>query len=169
VAIVDIEQPEAPTLDQLFNGDGALNDVNDIKVAMTNASVFAYVADGRNGLRVLQLVSANGTAGAFGFSPRPTPRIIATHRTGGPAMSISKGLDRDRAVDESGNQIAVFGRRGSRPFNLEEMRRLYMRDGQLWTVTDRPPGPAVTDRSALSWLLPRLVSRPLASHTQGRR
>ena len=55
----------------MFNAGGALNDVNDVKVAMTNASVFAYVADGRNGLRVLQLVSANDTPGAFGFSPRP--------------------------------------------------------------------------------------------------
>ena len=46
----------------------ALNDTNDVKVAMTNASVFAYVADGRNGLRVLQLLSANSTPGTFGFS-----------------------------------------------------------------------------------------------------
>ena len=52
---------------------------------------------------------------------------------------MSKGLDRDRAVDESGNQIAVFGRRGARPFTLEEMRRLYLRDGKVWTVTDTPP------------------------------
>ena len=50
-----------------------MNDARDVKVAMTNASVFAYVADGRNGLRVLQLVSANRTPGAFGFSPRPRP------------------------------------------------------------------------------------------------
>jgi hypothetical protein len=106
---------------------------------MTNASVFAYVADGRNGLRVVQLVSANATAGAFGFSPRPSPSLIATYPTTAPALSISKGLDRDRAVDESGNQIAVFGRRGARPFTLDEMHRLYLRDGKVWTVTDAPP------------------------------
>ena len=82
---------------------------------MTNASVFAYVADGQNGLRVLQLVSANETPGAFGFSPRPQPKLIATYHTHEPALAISKGLDRDRAVDESGNQVAVFGRRGGRP------------------------------------------------------
>jgi hypothetical protein len=116
-----------------------LNDVRDAKVAMTNASLFAYVADGRNGLRVIQLVSANDNANAFGFSPKPAPRLIATYRTHAPALAISKGLDRDRAVDESGNQIAVFGRRGARPFTLEEMRRLYLRDGHVWTVTNTPP------------------------------
>ena len=58
-----------------------------------------------------------------------TPKLIATYHTHGPALAISKGLDRDRAVDESGNQVAVFGRRGGRPFNLEEMRRMYLRDG----------------------------------------
>ncbi|MGB7174590.1 MAG: hypothetical protein WBD23_13655, partial [Candidatus Acidiferrales bacterium] len=39
------------------------------------------------------------------------------------------------------NQIAVFGRRGARPFNLEEMHRMYLRDGKLYTVTDAPPSP----------------------------
>jgi hypothetical protein len=43
-----------------------------------------------------------------------------TYRTRGPALAVSKGIDRDRAVDESGNQIAVFGRRGARPFTREE-------------------------------------------------
>jgi hypothetical protein len=97
-------------------------------------------------LRVLQLVSSNETAGAFGFSPRPSPSLIASYKTHGPAMAISKGLDRDRAVDESGNQVAVFGRRGGRPLNLEEMRRMYVRDGALWTVSDKPPAPAVTPK-----------------------
>jgi len=146
VVIVDVERPEQPRIDQTFNADGALDDVNDVKVGMTNASVFAYVADGHNGLRVLQLVSSNETPGAMGFSPRPRPRLIATRKTHGPALAISKGLDRDRAVDESGNQVAVFGRRGGRPLNLEEMRRMYVRDGNVWTVTDQPPGAPITPR-----------------------
>ena len=45
-------------------------------------------------------------------------------------------------IYESGHQLAVFGRRGSRPFNLEEMQRLYLRNGKLFTVTDSPLGPA---------------------------
>jgi hypothetical protein len=139
LTIVDVEKPEQPRIDQVFDAAGQLNDTRDVKVAMTNASVFAYVADGRNGLRVLQLVSANRTPGAFGFSPRPAPELIATYKTSGPALAISKGLDRDRAVDESGNQVAVFGRRGARPFNLEEMQRLYMRGDQLFTVGNTPP------------------------------
>lgn len=148
VVIVDVERPEQPRLDQVFNAAGALNDVNDVKVSMTNASVFAYVADGKNGLRVVQLVSSNETPGAMGFSPRPAPRLIASFKTHGPALAISKGLDRDRAVDESGNQVAVFGRRGGRPLNLEEMRRMYLRDGTMWSVTDQPPGPAAAPKPA---------------------
>jgi hypothetical protein len=42
-------------------------------------------------------------------------------------LSISEGVDRDRAVDESGNQIAVFGRVGGKPLSLEEQRRMYLR------------------------------------------
>jgi len=37
----------------------------------------------------------------------------------------------------------VFGRRGARPLNGEEQRRMYLRDGKLFTVTDAPPGKAV--------------------------
>ena len=137
LVILDIERPERPRIDQVFDAGGAIDDAHDVKVAMTNASVFAYVADGHNGLRVVQLVSSNDTPGAFGFSPRPQPELIASYHTHGPALSISKGLDRDRAVDESGNQLVVFGRRGGRPFTLEEMQRLYLRDGRLWTVPSR--------------------------------
>ena len=49
---------------------------------------------------------------------------------------MSKGLDRDRAVDESGNQVSIFNRIGARPMTLDEMRRLYMRNGKLYTVTE---------------------------------
>src|SRR6185436_3558746 len=52
IAIVDVEQPENPRLDQTYNADGKLNDVHQVKVAMTNASLFAYVADGKNGMRI---------------------------------------------------------------------------------------------------------------------
>jgi hypothetical protein len=49
--------------------------------------------------------------------------------------AISKPLDRDRAVDETGNQVSVMGRLGSRPFNLEEMRRMFIsKQGKVWTV-----------------------------------
>ncbi|HEX8852110.1 MAG TPA: hypothetical protein VF754_01410, partial [Pyrinomonadaceae bacterium] len=41
VSIVDVEQPERPRLDQTYNGEGRLNDTHQVKVAMTNASLFA--------------------------------------------------------------------------------------------------------------------------------
>jgi LVIVD repeat len=139
LAIIDVERPEQPTLEQTYNANGVMNDTTDVKIGMTNASVFAYVADGRNGLRVLQLTSPKETPTYLGFSPKPKPQLIATAKTRGPALAISKGIDRDRAVDESGNQIAVFSRVGSRPFNLAEMQRLYLRDGRLYSVVDEPP------------------------------
>ncbi|HTO11453.1 MAG TPA: hypothetical protein VMQ51_07765 [Candidatus Binatia bacterium] len=139
LAIVDVERPEAPALDQMYDAGGALNDTRDVKVAMTNASLFAYVADGKNGFRVLQLTSPEDTPTYLGFSPRPQPRLIATAHTGGPALAVSKGIDRDRAVDESGHQVAVFNRVGSRPFTLAEQQRLYLRDGKLYTVSEEPP------------------------------
>ena len=139
VAIVDVEQPEQPKLAQMFTADGALNDVRDIKIGMVDASAFAFVADGQNGLRVLQILSPEDSTNSYGFSPRPTPKLIATYRTAGLALAISKGIDRDRAVDESGNQIAVFGRRGARPFTREEAARLYLRNGQPYTVPREPP------------------------------
>jgi len=136
LAIVDIERPERPGIPRYFDAGGALNDAYAVKVGMTNASAFAYMADGKNGLRVLQLISPDRTEGLWGFSPEPQPELIATFKTKGPAIALSKGLDRDRAVDESGNQTAVFGRRGARPMSLKEMQRLYMKDGKLYTVTN---------------------------------
>ena len=139
LALIDVEEPEAPKLDQFFTADGQLSDVNDVKIGMVAGSAFAFVADGKNGLRVLQILSPWDDPAHFsGFSPRPTPKLIATARTRGPALAISKGIDRDRAVDESGNQLAVFGRRGARPLNREEAQRLYLRNGKLYTVTDEP-------------------------------
>lgn len=115
------------------------HDVNDVKIGMVAGSAYAFVADGKNGLRVLQTVSSFDDPAHFsGFSPRPKPKLIATARTRGPALAISKGIDRDRGVDESGNQLAVFGRRGARPLNRAESQRLYLRNNQLYTVTDQP-------------------------------
>ncbi len=143
LVIVDVERPESPRIDHVFTADGQINDARDVKVGMTNASAFAYIADGANGLRVVQLTSPRDTPGNGGFSPRPTPRLIATYPTHGPALAVSKGLDRDRAVDESGHQVAVFGRIGARPLTLEEQRRLYLRGNALYTV-DNEPSPKPT-------------------------
>ena len=73
----------------------------------------------------------------YGFSPEPRPELIAWKRTRTPAISLSKGLDRDRAVDETGYQMAVFGRLGSRPFTREEMQAFFENeDGSLFRVSD---------------------------------
>ncbi|MBV9957169.1 MAG: hypothetical protein JO360_02055, partial [Acidobacteria bacterium] len=141
VAIVDVERPDKPRLEQMFNAGGQLADAHQVKVAMTNASLFAYVADGAGGLKILQLTDPETMPNYSGFSPRPIPRLIATFKTKGEALAISKPLDRDRAADESGNQVSVFGRRGARPFNLMETMRLLRTNGgagPFFTVTDAP-------------------------------
>jgi hypothetical protein len=139
LVILNIEKPEQPFIDQVFNADGCFNDTCDVKLGITYVSEFAYVADGRNGLRVVQLTSPE-TPGNYGFSPRPTPRLVASFKlpNGGHALTVSEGIDRDRAVDESGNQIAVFGRVGARPLNLFEQRQLYLHNGQIWKTSDDP-------------------------------
>lgn len=141
LVIVDVERPSSPKVDQIFNAGGRINDLCQVKVGMTNDSVFAYLADGKNGMHVLQLISPgdNQPRSPYGFSPRPSPEWIATFpMEHGRALAVSKGLDRDRAVDESGNQMAAFGRIGSRPLNLQEMQKLYMRNGQVYRVTNEP-------------------------------
>ncbi|MFO0966251.1 MAG: hypothetical protein U0793_11800 [Gemmataceae bacterium] len=139
LVILDIEKPAEPKIDQVYNCGGRMCDVHDVKLGITYVSEFAYVADGKNGLRVLQLTSPE-TPGNMGFSPRPAPRLIATFPIpeGGHALAVARALDRDRAVDESGNQIGVFGRIGARPLSLAEQQQLYLRGGRLWTVTDDP-------------------------------
>ncbi|MBL4828152.1 MAG: hypothetical protein JKY66_10670 [Spongiibacteraceae bacterium] len=137
LVIVDIEQPESMKVTQRFNGEGALVDSRDVIVATTNASLFAYVADGAGGLKVIQLTSPDSQPKFYGFSPEPKPEVIASYQTKSPALSLSKGLDRDRGVDETGGQIAVFGRKGSRPLNREEMNRLYLdKNNKPWFVED---------------------------------
>jgi hypothetical protein len=143
LVIVDVEQPAHPRLVQKFDADGQMRDARDVAIASTNASLFAYVADGEAGLKVLQLTSPESQPKFYGFSPEPHPELIAWRRTDGAALALSRGLERDRAVDETGHQIAVFGRVGSRPFNLEEMRRFFLgEDGRPWTVTDEGGKPA---------------------------
>jgi hypothetical protein len=69
--------------------------------------------------------------------------LIATFKTKGEALAVSKPLDRDRAVDEGGNQIAVFGRRGARPFTFEETQRILRTNGgkgEYFQVADEPTG-----------------------------
>ena len=137
LVIVDVEKPEEPKVFLRYTADGKLNDARDVAIATTNASLFAYVADGRNGLKVIQLTSPELNPKFYGFSPAPNPKLVAWRQTKSPALSISRALERDRAVDETGHQIAVMGRLGSRPFDLEEMRRLYLtQEGRIWTVRD---------------------------------
>jgi len=142
LVIVNVERPEAIHLQQRFNAGGRLQDSRDVVVASTNASLFAYVADGTGGLKVLQLMSPASQRKFYGFSPEPRPELIASYATHRPALSLSKGLDRDRAVDETGGQIAVFGRRGTRALSTSEVHDLYLdASGKPWFVKGSEAAP----------------------------
>jgi hypothetical protein len=139
LVILDVKQPERPRLYQKVDFGGQLNDAEDVVVGATNASMFAYVADGKNGLKVLQLTSPSSQPNFYGFSPAPKPELIAWAKTPSPALALSKGLDRDRAVDETGDQIAVFSRIGSRPFHRDEMEHFFIDAfDRPYRVTDDP-------------------------------
>jgi hypothetical protein len=135
--IVNVTNPAAPRIYREETFGGTMTDVEDVVVGATNASLFAYVADGANGMKVLQLTSPDSQRNFYGFSPAPVPELIAWAKTPSPAIAMSKGLDRDRGVDETGGQIAVFGRLGSRPFTRPEMERLFLTKGGVpWKVSD---------------------------------
>ena len=158
LVIADVTHPESMRDYARFNANGLMRDSRDVIVASTNASLFAYVADGAGGLKVLQLTSPDSQPKFYGFSPEPRPELIAHYPTTKPAISLSKGLERDRGVDETGNQIAVFGRRGSGPLTLDEMHRMYLdAQGNPWEVKDSvprapngAPGSATTARAGNS-------------------
>jgi hypothetical protein len=161
VAVINVENPEAPFPEFDFGGNGQMNDAYDVKIGMVAGSAFAFVADGVYGLRVWQIISPWDDPAHFsGFSPRPAPKLIATAHTHGPALAISKGIDRDRAVDESGNQLAIFGRRGARPLNAAEMRALYIHptNGQPYRVSDVAEESTTSPSSSLNGLLHRARS-----------
>lgn len=139
LAIIDMTNPEKLKLADLYDAGGELTDTRDVVVGSTNASAFAYIADGKAGLKVVQLTAPNTQPRFYGYNPSPVPRLIAWKDTPWPALALSKGLARARAVDETGEQVAVFGRLGSRPLNHEEMKELYLKDnGQPFYVSDKP-------------------------------
>ncbi len=139
LVIVDVTKPRAPSIYLKETFGGQMTEVRDVVVGGTNASLFAYVADGAAGMKVVQLTSPASQPNFYGFSPPPKPELIAWVRTPSPALSLSRGLDRDRAVDETGGQIAVFGRLGSRPFNRSEMEKLFLGPHRVpYKVVDTP-------------------------------
>ena len=137
LAIIDIKNPGKPRKLSDFTAGGKINDARDVQIGSVSASMYAHIADGKNGLRIVQMISPENVPGHMGFSPKPEPKLIATYPTKGPAVTVSRGLDRDRVVDESGNQTVVFGRRGSRPFHLDEMATFFQKpSGETYRVAD---------------------------------
>jgi hypothetical protein len=90
-------------------------------------------------------------------------------------LAIAEGIDRDRAVDEAGNQLAVFGRIGARPPRREEAARMYLRTDPArhhskelntpWVVSDDPFSPLyrISGNGPKAWEVvgPRISRKPV--------
>jgi len=92
VAIVDVENPEAPRLDQIFNANPSSRRERR-KIGMVDASRFRIVADGRNGLRVLEIVFAVDDSSHFSGFIRANSRLIATLEPKALQSRFQKGID----------------------------------------------------------------------------
>ena len=101
---MDVEHPEEPRIENVYTAEGEINNLRDVKLGITFSSEFAYLADGKYGLRVVQLTSPE-TPNTGGISLKTKAEPIATYNLSreSEALGCSKALDRDRAVDESGN------------------------------------------------------------------
>lgn len=132
LAILDIENPEHFRIEQVFNAGGQINDLRDVKIVIERGSEFAYLADGKNGLRVVHLQPLDSPGGLV-------PRLVATHPlpAGGDAQVIGWAIDRDRIIDANGYQSGVIGI-NPHPLSLEEQRRAFERHDQPWYVHDDP-------------------------------
>src|SRR5260370_27436939 len=49
-AIVDVERPEKPVLDQFFSAGGKLNHTNEVKLGIVRSSLFAFLPRVQNGI-----------------------------------------------------------------------------------------------------------------------
>ena len=151
LAIIDAERPEKLSLHHMVGAEKGVADAYDVSIAHTNASLFAYVADGDQGLKVLQLTDPESVPGFYGFAPVPNPNLIAHLQTKEGLFAVTRGLERDRAVDETGEQVAVFGRLGSGPLTRSDMDTLLLDDnGEPWFVKDTPGTGALLPRGVLS-------------------
>ena len=166
--MIDAEKPTALKRYDVVGRDAGIVEARDVSVAHTNASLFAYVADGREGLKVVQLTAPDTVPGFYGFSPDPKPELVARYQTDAPALAVTRPLERDRAVDETGGQVAVFGRLGAGPLYQDDMRSLvFDQQGKPWTVTDTPGTGAMIPRGRPPAAMAEAETQEIRSASEG--
>lgn len=163
LTVLDITRPERPTTLLSYDADGAMTHATQLSLATTNASTFAYIADGVGGMKVVSLIEPSRVPGHLGFAPVPSPKLIASWKGRGPVRAIAEGMKRDRYVDEAGSAISVGGRIGSRPLGRSEMEALYLRNGKPWFVHDDEA--ATTAKSDSATPLPAATLAPTPAAT----
>ena len=147
LVILDVTNPEAAFVDQVYDAHGEINDAEDVQLGITNVSLFAYLADGKNGLRVIQLTSPQ-VPGNDGFSPRPIPELIATYKLP-TSRARHRRQPRHRSRSRGGRKwqpvIGVRPRR--RPAAGQERmgKMIRLPDGSPWFTTDNIMDPQFFD------------------------
>ena len=75
--IVDVERPRSPRVFMKWDASGAIDDLNQVKIGMTNDTVFGYLADGKNGLRVGRRSGSNAIS--IPVKDQPQIKIFIFH------------------------------------------------------------------------------------------
>ena len=110
LVILDIENARASRRStRSTTPAGCINDLHDVKLGITYTSEFAYLADGKNGLRVVQLTSPE-TPGNDGL--QPAADAAAGRDVQAPARGPRPG-DRRRASTATGRWTRAATRSAS--------------------------------------------------------
>jgi len=81
LAFIDISNSVKPKLERLYNAARKPNDTRAVQIGSINASEFVLVADGKNGLQILQMISPENVPGYI-LPKRQWPVVTFKERRG---------------------------------------------------------------------------------------
>lgn len=149
--VVDVAVPADPRLERTIRdivGEAPIDDATAVVAASLPVRSFAVIADGRNGLRVVNITSpidqktqfaaADGDREAFRgfrlsherndpmtpFDPKNTGTEIFTFSVGAPVTHVARGLSLDALTDPSGSRWRDNWLIGSTSISSEMQRRM---------------------------------------------
>jgi len=73
IAIVDVERPSNAAGVKIFRAPWGVERYQRHQDRQVASGQYGWLADGKNGLKVIQLFSPETTSEFYGFSPRPCP------------------------------------------------------------------------------------------------
>ena len=128
--------PRGPKVYAMYNAGGALKRRARRRVASTNASLFAYLADGKNGLKVLHSPRRHSQPRFYGFSPSSSraDRLLSDLE---PRAGLPRAWTGTAPWTRPANQMAVFGRIGFASVQSQgDAEAISRSHGKPWPSTD---------------------------------